>query len=325
MVDLPWNLGIIKWLAAHRIEWLTNIFLVFTFLGDEMGYILIVISIYWLYSKRLSVRLVMAVITTTLINHSLKLLIRNPRPFVKEGTYKDNWAISQSNMEDTAHSFSTPSGHAQGSSTFWWYLHLKVKSRLTFVLLPIMILMIGISRPYLGVHYVEDVILGWIVGFIIVIFLYRYDELVATWWNRQSKMIRYVIAIAIPMIVLLAVGFISGFSSDGTQYITLAGIFTGVVLGYQLEGDQIDFDPSLSAYSTLLQKLGIAIGRLLIGIIIVGLMLVGLDQLFTAIAADDTLVGYVLRWLRYGLVGFGGTYIAPLVFRAIKLTPQSEA
>ncbi len=72
----------------------------------------------------------------------------------------------------TEKSFSFPSGHAliaialYGLLTYIIYLNLKNKSQkiATVSIGTILILLIGISRLYLGVHYGSDVLGGYIIG-----------------------------------------------------------------------------------------------------------------------------------------------------------------
>ena len=72
MVDLPWNINIIDWLLQNRTDILTNIFLFFTFLGDSLGYIIIVITIYWLYDKKVAIKVTFALILSLIFNQILK-------------------------------------------------------------------------------------------------------------------------------------------------------------------------------------------------------------------------------------------------------------
>ena len=51
-----------------------------------------------------------------------------------------------------------------------------------------------------------------------------------------------------------------------------------------------------------------------LGIIILLLIYEGLDIAFAAIAADETLLGYLLRFIRYGLATLWVTFGAPWVF-----------
>ena len=71
-----------------------------------------------------------------------------------------------------AHGYSFPSGHAFASTVFYgmmvylvWRLTGKTWARvLATVLGPAMFLAIGLSRVYLNVHYLTDVLAGWAAG-----------------------------------------------------------------------------------------------------------------------------------------------------------------
>jgi membrane-associated phospholipid phosphatase len=69
------------------------------------------------------------------------------------------------------HSYSFPSGHSFGATVFYGllaylaYQHLPRPWSFTVpVLLTILIILVGISRVYLGAHFPSDVIIGWLLG-----------------------------------------------------------------------------------------------------------------------------------------------------------------
>lgn len=106
-----------------------------------------------------------------LLISSFKLLYQRPRPSIEHLVY--------------AGGFSFPSGHAMGSMLIFGSLlivcHQRIKSRPLQVavdaLFVTLILLIGLSRVYLGVHYPSDVLAGFILGFGILHFLYPcYDQ-----------------------------------------------------------------------------------------------------------------------------------------------------
>lgn len=98
------------------------------------------------------------VIIATLLNIFLKNIIQRPRP-------NDFRLISE-----TGYSF--PSGHSMISMAFYGFLiYLSIKylknKKMKIVLitfLSILIILIGISRIYLGVHYTSDVIAGFMIS-----------------------------------------------------------------------------------------------------------------------------------------------------------------
>ncbi len=138
----------------------------------------------------------MLILLTILINDVLKIFIKNPRPFIEQGTYRQKWAVSPRDATILATEYSTPSGHAMGSSAFYSYLFTLVKNRFVRVILVVAVVLIGASRPYLGVHYVEDVLLGWLVGLVLAWGAIRYIAQLAEIWEKVPYGVQIAIALA---------------------------------------------------------------------------------------------------------------------------------
>lgn len=312
MSDLPFNEDILDWLRDNRTDSLNAFFNFFTFLGSETGYILIVLGIYWLYNKNFAMRLTMVIIITSALNQFLKVIIKNPRPYVTEGTYEDNWAISESDIEETSMEYSTPSGHAMGSASFWTFIHHKIRSPKTKILAIVMILLIGFSRPYLGVHYLEDILLGWGLGLIVVYLIIKYEDKFMEKWNKMSNRTGVALILTIAVLVLLIAGITSNFGTDGTIYATLAGMISGLIIGYNIEISKIGFIAETKSIPN-------GIARFLIGLILSFAVLFGLDAIFAAIAEDETELGYILRFIRYSSLGLVATVVTGKLFLSLGL------
>ena len=153
---------IANFIISYRVAWLTNIMLILSLLGNEVIIFGSVIVIIFLTLKKhhretfiFSILLLMGTTLTTL----LKLLYRIPRPFY-EVLVKEN-------------SYSYPSGHALNSVLFYgaisFFIYHFTKNRMTSALIStlsvFLIILIGISRIYLGAHHPSDVAAGFIVGF----------------------------------------------------------------------------------------------------------------------------------------------------------------
>jgi membrane-associated phospholipid phosphatase len=98
-----------------------------------------------------------------ILSYGLKLVFSKPRPNL--------W---QSGIEET--SFSYPSGHALGSTILYGFLAYVLATRypqLAFLIYAgavLLISAIGLSRLYLGVHWPTDIIAGYSIGFLWVMF-----------------------------------------------------------------------------------------------------------------------------------------------------------
>jgi hypothetical protein len=99
---------------------------------------------------------------------------------------------------------------------------------------------------------------------------------------------------------------------------TLAGALFGAITGYALMRQKAGFRPAVGSI-----KRGFSYA---LGIIILLLIYEGLDVAFAAIAADETVLGYLLRYIRYSLATLWVTFGAPWVFLKTRLAePEAGA
>ncbi|MBO5478448.1 MAG: phosphatase PAP2 family protein [Clostridia bacterium] len=133
----------------------TAILKVITNLGGAIGIITVTILILiFLKSNIQKFYVVLNLLIITMSNQILKYIIQRPRPI-------EHRIIDQSG-------YSFPSGHSMVSMAFYGFLiyliYKNVENKYIkwglCTLLSILILSIGISRIYLGVHYASDVIGG---------------------------------------------------------------------------------------------------------------------------------------------------------------------
>lgn len=132
-----------------------------TFLGAVSTVIVLAVvvsTILWLnHGRRQIVALWLAIVGSEGTTYIAKLIFHRPRP--EAAVYLES-------------SYSFPSGHATIAVAFYGFLTYlllgRVRSRVLRLLIVLfsilMILSIGFSRLYLGVHYASDVLAGYLVG-----------------------------------------------------------------------------------------------------------------------------------------------------------------
>lgn len=319
MCQLPFNLTILQLLADHRNIFLTKLFLAASFLGSADCYILIVILIYVMWDKRLAIRLSVLVLLTMSLNYILKNLIGNPRPFVREGTYLKKWGVSAAEAKLLATEYSTPSGHAMGSSVFYAYLYAFIKRRTVRCLAVVAIVLIGLSRPYLGVHYVEDVLLGWAIGLPIALVAARYTDRIRIVWNRRSYGAQIGIAVAASFVLSLLSIAMHGWRAVGLPGALMGytGFLTGIVIAYPLELKRVNFNPRIGSAAFKMLRFAVSMGMIVFVLLFFG-------SAFGRMADRFSLLGYLLQYIRYTLAGFAGIFLAPLICSKIE-TPDSQS
>jgi len=309
MAELPFSIELIRFLADTRTELLTRVFQLFTFLGELEGYVLLITLIYATYDKKLAYRLSILTLITMSLNHLLKTIIMNPRPFLTEGTWSQRWAVSPDKAAELATEYSTPSGHAMAGSAFYSYLFASVKSRQVRAACILLILLTGLSRPYLGVHYLEDVLMGWALGISIAVLSSRYATRIAHLWSRFRHREQIALVAVSSLILWITTRALSDGSLDDQPlaFIGYTGFLLGVVVAFPLEEKTTDFDPRSSKGWKMGLRCVLCVG------LVMGTLLI-LDQAFEAVATDSSLLGHLLRYLRYALAGIAGIWLGPILF-----------
>ena len=156
-IDLAIYNLIIKLMSANT----TAIMIFISFLGSAVTLITLSISlIILLKNKKNAIYIGINLVLVFLFNRTLKTIIARPRPSLLRLVPEDGYSF--------------PSGHAMVAMGFYGFIiylinknikNKKIKIPL-IIILGLLILFIGISRIYLGVHYFTDVIGGFIIAII---------------------------------------------------------------------------------------------------------------------------------------------------------------
>lgn len=154
-------------------ESLTPYIKFFTNLGGAL--VLVSFSILialFIKNKKISMAIFINLLLAVLLNLFTKEIFQRERPLA------DNWLTSEIG-------YSFPSGHSAVSMAYYGFLIYLIYTKLNskykwplIILLSIIILFIGISRIYLGVHYLSDVLAGFLFSIIyLIIFIYFYNRI----------------------------------------------------------------------------------------------------------------------------------------------------
>jgi len=155
-----------NFIMRYSSEMTTSVMKAITFLGSTMFIVILCAIIFFsfLLKKRKAYAFSTAsiLIISTVINNVIKLIIRRPRPEY---------------ISVIEHSFSYPSGHTMASATLYGFvIYLMIKSNIPkhykiiySCVLGLLILLVGLSRIYLGAHFFSDVFGGLLLSSIILL------------------------------------------------------------------------------------------------------------------------------------------------------------
>ncbi len=155
--------NIISYVQGLEAPWLTTIMRFFTFIGDTIPVIILTIGSLFLLYKVLNHRAELVLFLGVMLGANilfltLKMFFQRARP--------DLHRLAE------ATNYSFPSGHATmafslyGVLTFilWRHINTSFKRTIHIIVSSIVILSIGLSRIYLGVHYPSDIFAGYFIS-----------------------------------------------------------------------------------------------------------------------------------------------------------------
>ena len=221
-----------------RSESLTILWKAITSFSSVIAIVLLTLVFFFLFSKRKEKMYFLGnVAGIVFLSQLLKFCFHRSRPLLAYQLVKES-------------GYSFPSGHAMVSTAFYGYLLYclwkssapKILKWLGSTLLPFLLLGIGFSRVYLGVHYATDVLAGFCLGVVFVLSYICFKEKdLKKEQKRLSRSFHYA-----------GEGIVSAFLSERNMQIHVTIMFLVIFFG-------IYFQISLPEWITCLLLFGVVI------------------------------------------------------------------
>lgn len=287
--------------------------------------------LYWCIDTALGLRVGVVLLAGSNINDAFKLAFHSPRPF---------WYSTEVKGMASETGFGIPSGHSFSAVNVWGMLASRIRKPWAWITALALILLIGISRLYLGMHFPIDVLVGWLLGILFLWLVLRWWDKTATWLKKLS-LGGQVMAVFCGSLLLLLPGLLAAYwlKSSGwslpdswvqTSVITnptgeapnptsLAGIISnsGALFGL---GAGLAWLNSRGGFSTK-GKWWQQILRVVVGVIGVLIVRYGLKAVFPG---EENWIGLTFQYIRYAFIGAWVSAGAPLLFLALRLAKKQD-
>jgi membrane-associated phospholipid phosphatase len=326
-MDAIFDLGINLILFLQSLGgWLVTIMRGFSFLGNEEFYLFVAPLIYWCIDSSLGFRMAIVLLTSNAINSMFKLALHHPRPY---------WVDGRVIAHSAETSLGAPSGHSQNAVAVWGRLAVGANRKWFWITAGVIVFMIGLSRLVLGVHFLHDVLMGWLVGALLLWIILVLEKRLQPRLDAMRPSEKALWAFGGSLFILLAGALVAlWLSMTGwsmpldwvTQAITAApgsepinplslqglitsgGTFFGLALGVILLQTRGGMHMPAPFWNL--------VGRFVVGLAGVLALRYGLGAIFPG---GDGLMPYILRYIRYAIIGLWITGLAPLLFIKMRL------
>jgi membrane-associated phospholipid phosphatase len=326
-METIWNVGITVNIFFQSLgAWLKTPMELFSFLGNEYFFLFLLPALYWSVDAGIGLRVGFILLLSTSVNDAFKLALHGPRPY---------WYSSNVIGYAQETSFGVPSGHSQNSAAIWGMMAATARKWWAWLIAILIVLFIGISRLYLGVHFPHDVLLGWLLGGLVLWATLYFWKPVSIWAKKLSlgKQILAAFLAGLTLILFSLIPFLGlkvtnwqppqAWAQFATEAVSLSGALTaggtmfGLLAGLAWFNSQGGFSADGPAWKRIV--------RFLLGLVGVIVFYLGLDILFGLIAPDaEALLPYILRFVRYAIIGFWVSAGAPWLFVRLKLAEKSS-
>jgi hypothetical protein len=161
-----------------------------SFLGTGAFYVPVLLVVFWCVSPRAGARATIVLGLNGMINGLLKLAFHTPRPY---------WTDPGTKGLESDSTFGMPSGHSQNAMVAYGLLGAGLRRRAVWAGGVVMIVLIGISRVYLGVHSPGQVLAGWAIGAAILGSVLLLEPRVLPWWTRRPIAVQVLLALLLTL------------------------------------------------------------------------------------------------------------------------------
>jgi len=261
-----------------------------TFFGNPVFWILLAAAAYWLGKEHESFYIITVALFSSAIAGIAKVAVARPRPDAGKFVVI---------AKDIFIGFGFPSGHAVTIAAYTSFFWKKFGKPLKIAMIAALVL-VPLSRLYLGAHFPSDVVAGAILGLGIG-WLVKVAENSAHEHLRPTKLFDSVAIAAIIAVALIAVGWL--------EQLPLSATLLGFYAGFFLSKEKGLKASAMNSRERLL--------KILVGYSVMLVMLL-LIPIVTAIQLPSQQTGMTRTFVMFGLMGLWISFLFPWIWEKAK-------
>ncbi|MFZ3033392.1 MAG: phosphatase PAP2 family protein [Parvibaculum sp.] len=281
------------WVLPLRSDSATIVANAFTWLGYSTFFLIALPLTYWLWDRAKASRLVVLIAIAAVLNGWLKDFWQDPRPDIR-------YSIDPR----AADSYGRPSGHAEVAFAMWMWIAYEIKRPWAWGAAIIIVAGVCMSRIYLGVHDLDDVLTGLALGVVGMIFF--------IWLQSPSLTAIRNLPGVVYLAVIVATGaglfYVWPNSENPGPIVGLLALLFGWVAGADMDHRLAPDAPQLPHW---LVRVAMGVG----GIVVLFAFRAALTKGAVALHLSGAPVQYAIS----AMLGFYMTGLAPLGFRLLKI------
>ncbi len=233
-------MALLEMLEGIRSPFLDRIMLIVTEMGGEVFLIAFGLIVLWCTDKRLGRYMLTVGLIGTVLSQWLKILCRVPRPWVR----KEGFTIVEAAREG-AGGYSFPSGHSQSAAAVFGCSAVWYKNTVVRWLCAALLLLVMFSRMYLGVHTLQDVIVGTLLSLGLILLLSRFF-LEDSPKNTRLMLLVSIGVAAVYVLFMLLFPFSADTDPDNLREANknawlLLGATAGIFLAYEIDERKVHY------------------------------------------------------------------------------------
>lgn len=296
--SFEWEVRFMEWLQSFDNAFFSALGKFFTLFGEELFLVALIGLFYWCLDKKTGKYIATNFLPTIVAGPLIKNILLRRRPYMDHSSIKCLKSVDSSGdiMDINVQGYSFPSMHASNTLSGYGSVAVKYKNRLLRSILLFLIIMIGISRVYVGVHYPTDILAGWGLGIIMLIVISL----------LQKKIKNHLIFLGIFGVLALP----GWFYCTSNDFYTAYGLMVGTFAAFYIEDRFVKFENTKNIIRCIL--------RVLCG---VGIFFV-LNEVLKLPFSKETLeastfAAHLIRAARYAIVSFVIMGVYPLSFKLV--------